>query len=284
MSTDGTQSLTLSVVMPALNEEGNIEGAIDDALAALDEFHIAGEIMVVNDGSSDRTASLVRGRMQRDARVKMIEHPSPQGFGASFWDGVAHTDGVAVIMLPGDNEVDPWEALRYFAFLKHVDIVIPFVFNKHVRGPFRVFLSFLYRQIVNATFRTNFNYTNGTILYRRFILNQFTPNSKGFFFQTEILIKAVKSGYLFAEVPYRLHLRKGGKSKAVSFPSFLNVVKGYFQLIRDVYFRRKGGDSRSRLHADSVSSQRRFSEEGHAWRKKPAQGPEAPASAGKSPT
>ena len=235
-------ALTLSVVMPALNEERNIEAAIGDTLAALDDFQIEGEIVVVNDGSSDRTPELVRARMARDPRVKMIEHPLRQGIGVSFWDGVEHATGDAVIMLPGDNENDPSESLRYFSLLEHVDVVIPFVYNRQVRSVFRNVLSLLYRQIINTTFRTNFNYTNGTVLYRRSILSQFTANSKGFFFQTEVLIRAVKNGYLFAEVPYQLNRREGGKSKAVSFPSLLNVVKGYLDLVREIYFRKDGGE------------------------------------------
>ena len=51
----------------------------------------------------------------------------------------------------------------------------------------------------------------------------------------DILIKAIKQGYLFAEVPYRLGLRASGKSKAMSFPSLLQVMKGYLSLIKNQY-------------------------------------------------
>ncbi len=254
-----TPALSLSVVMPALNEERNIDAAIGDTLAALDELQIEGEVVVINDGSSDRTPELVRARMARDGRVKLVEHPVRQGIGVSFWDGVEHATGDAVIMLPGDNENDPLESLRYFGLLEHVDVVIPFVYNRQVRSVFRNVLSLVYRQIINTTFLTNFNYTNGTVLYRRSILKQFTANSKGFFFQTEILIRAVKNGYLFAEVPYHLNRREGGKSKAVSFPSLLNVIKGYLHLMREIYFGKDG--AHPALQKDSVSSQRRTRDE-----------------------
>lgn len=275
MKPSPSSALTLSVVMPALNEERNIDAAIGDTLAALDDLQIEGEIVVINDGSSDKTPELVRARMARDPRVKMIEHPVRQGIGASFWDGVEHATGDAVIMLPGDNENDPWESLRYFTLLKHVDIVIPFVYNRQVRNVFRNVLSLLYRQIINTTFLTNFNYTNGTVLYRRSILSQFTANSKGFFFQTEILIRAVKNGYLFAEVPYHLNRREGGKSKAVSFPSLLNVIKGYLHLVREIHFSKDG--ARAPMQQDSVSSQRRTHDEegGERQAKLAAQDPAA---------
>jgi hypothetical protein len=137
-----------------------------------------------------------------------------------------------------------------------VDAVIPFVFNRQVRSAFRSALSYVYRFIINSTFGVNFNYTNGTILYRKSILSQMNCQSTGFFFQTEILIKVAKKGYLFAEVPYRLGLRPEGVSKAVSFPSFIKVIKGYFRLVKDIYFNKTGADTRGKFSEDSQSAKR----------------------------
>ncbi len=226
----------LSVVMPALNEQDNIEHALSDTLKGLDHFGINGEVIVINDGSSDETEARVRSFMQRDSRIRMVCHETPRGIGASFWDGVDASCAEAVVMLPGDNENDPSEIFRYFKLLEHVDIVIPFIFNREARPWLRNLLSFVYRFIINTTFLVNFNYTNGTILYRKAVLKEISSRNSGFFFQTDILIRTVKKGYLFAEVPYRLGLRESGRSSAVSFPSFLKVVKGYVRLVRDQYF------------------------------------------------
>ena len=118
-------------------------------------------------------------------------------------------------------------------------MIIPFVFNKEVRSVFRNTLSWVYRFIVNSTFKINLNYTNGTVLYRKAILNELEYRSSSFFFQTDILIRLIKRGYLFAEVPYRLDIRQGGTSKAVAFPSLLQVIRGYLRLVRDRYLREK---------------------------------------------
>jgi dolichol-phosphate mannosyltransferase len=253
---NNNQNLSVSIVVPSLNEEHNIENTVKNCLKALEDFKINGEILVINDGSTDKTADIVKNIMSNDNRIKLINHSSPQGIGASFWDGVDHAGGVVFTMIPGDNETDPWEILRYYDLLKHVDIVIPFVINKDVRPLFRRLLSLIYRLIINVTFFVNFNYTNGTILYRKSILDQLTHRNKGFFFQTDILIRLVKRGYLFAEVPYRLGVRAEGLSKAVTFPSFLKVVEGYSRLFIDYYFkkliRKDGGYT-----ADSQTAQRR---------------------------
>ena len=250
----------ISVIMPALNEEANILPAVDNVLKAFEYFSMTGEIIVVNDGSMDRTGELVDGVIEEGKPVNMIQHDVPCGIGASFWEGVDNASGDVVIMLPGDNENDPWEIFRYHELLKHVDIVVPFVFNKEVRSLFRNALSFVYRFIINTTFLVNLNYTNGTILYRKSILKDLNHREGGFFFQTDILIRAVKKGYLFAEVPYRLGLRANQTSKAVSFPSLLQVIKGYLRLVKSSYLK-NGRRKKPRFSRDSLTKIRRRAKE-----------------------
>jgi phenylacetate-CoA ligase len=251
-----TDDLELTVIMPALNEAERIEAAVSKTLRAMDDFRIAGELIVVNDGSRDGTPDIVTRLMEGDGRVRLLTHDSPQGIGASFWDGFELARGKAVCMFPGDDENDPWEALRYFILLEHVDIVVPFVFNKETRSLFRNALSFVYRFIINTTFLVNFNYTNGTVLYRKSVLDGLRARSTGFFFQTDILVRTVKEGYLFAEVPYRLGLRAAGKSKATTFPSLVAVVKGYIRLVKDTYGRKEHRVTR-RYAAGSSTDRRR---------------------------
>lgn len=230
---------TISIIMPALNEQQNIFLAVSNTLKAFDDFKINGEIVVINDGSKDKTGEIVKEMMEKDKRIRLINHENPMGIGASFWDGVDNAHGEIVSMFPGDNENDPWETLRYYQLLEHVDIVIPFIFNKaEARSLFRNTLSSVYRFIINNTFFVNFNYTNGTIMYRKSILSELSYRSSGFFYQTDILIRTVKRGYLFAEVPCRLGTRNTGKSKAVSFPSLCKVIKGYLRLVNDFYLKK----------------------------------------------
>ena len=120
----------LAIIMPALNEEKNIKKALTNTLRAFADLGIDGEIIVINDGSTDKTGDIVKDIHNQNRNVRMISHDFPLGIGASFWDGVDQTDKEYVCMLPGDNENDPWEIMRYCKLLEHVDIIIPFVFNK----------------------------------------------------------------------------------------------------------------------------------------------------------
>lgn len=229
----------ISVIMPALNEEANIADAISETLAAFASLGIDGNIIAINDGSTDKTQEIIEQKARESPMaICFIKHDTTKGIGVCFWEGVDCADGDIVVMIPGDNENNPRETLRYYRLLEHVDIVIPFIFNREVRPLVRNMLSLIYRIIVNITFLVNFTYTNGTVLYRKSILRQLHSRSEGFFFQTDILVRSVKKGYLFAEVPYKLGLRQRGESKAVTFPSLYKVVKGYFRLVKDYYSKR----------------------------------------------
>ena len=230
----------LSVIVPALNEEANIDDAISSIFKALDFFKIDGEVIIINDGSVDRTQSLVDQKAKEyPGRIRVIRHDLPKGVGASFWEGVDSAQGGAIVIFPGDNENDPQEVLRYYRLLEHVDIIVPFIFNRESRPLFRNVLSFIFRFIINTTFLVNFNYTNGTIIYRKSLLKELSNRAEGFFFQTDILIRSAKKGYLFAEVPHKIGIRKNGVSKAISFPSLFQVINGYFKLVRDYYCKNK---------------------------------------------
>ena len=251
------RKIQISFLMPALNEEANIADALDHGREAFDRSEISGEIIVVDDGSTDKTARIVKEKMAEDKgeRIKLIQHPRSRGVGASFRDGLKEARGEIVAFMPGDDENEPGEILRYFPLLREVDMVVPFVYNKEVRPPRRNLLSAIYRMIINISFGVNFNYTNGTVLYRRSILTDSPNTSNGFFFQTENIVRAARRGYLFAEVPYRLDVRASGESKAVSLRSLLSVIKNFLDLIKESHF--SGRSLPAGLSPDSVSVKRR---------------------------
>ena len=141
------------LVTPAKNEAKNLPSLIK---AVFNQSIKPILWIIVNDGSTDKTLDWVSSLMEKDERVKLINHEKTEGIGVSFWDGICQCEGDIVTMLPGDNENDPMEILRYIRLLEHVDIVIPFTYNRAVRSWSRNILSLLYRTIINITFKMNF--------------------------------------------------------------------------------------------------------------------------------
>lgn len=225
----------ISVIVPALNEAQNIRRALDNILDSFAKLGCRGEIIVVNDGSTDDTQPIVRDLMVDLPIIKLLNHDNPQGIGGSFWHGVKESSGEYVVLISGDGENDCYEILRYLPVMNHVDIVIPFWYNTEVRSWQRRYLSKLYKGIINLSFGLLLNYMNGTVLYRKCVLKNLSLNSTGFFYQTELLIKAIKTGYLYAEVPCALRQRLEGKSKALTAKSLRQVISGYLNTVAAVY-------------------------------------------------
>jgi len=150
----------LTVIVPALNEEGNIQNAINGILKSFEEFRIDGECLVINDGSTDKTPEVVRCVMEKDARVRMINHNTPEGLGGSFWAGVDEARGNVLVLIPGDNETRSRDVLRYLSLIDHVDIIITYIYNKERRARSRNILAEAFSKIINFKYRTNCNDTN----------------------------------------------------------------------------------------------------------------------------
>lgn len=248
-------SPALTIVMPAYNEQENIQPAIAACLDALDKFTINGEVIVVDDASSDSTGAKVQECIARDGRVRYVRHQTNRSIGGAFWTGVANAAGEMVCLIPGDNETIPAEILRFFKLMDDVDIVVPFVFDRKSRPSWRIFLSLTYIFIVDLTFRTSFKYTNGTCIYRTSLLKELDYHCESFFFQTDILVRLAKRDYLYSEVPYRISKRVSGDSKAVTFRQFRKVAAGYLRLMKDIYFGRRRSNQPV-FAADSVTARR----------------------------
>jgi glycosyltransferase involved in cell wall biosynthesis len=247
---------TLTIVMPCLDEEDNVELSTRTSLAALDKHGIRGELIIVNDGSTDRTEEVVRRLMEQDQRIRMIYHEQPQGIGVSFWDGVQAASHDFVVMFPGDNEHDADDALTYFYLANQVDIIVPFIHNIEVRSMSRRFISSFYRFIVNLSFGMNLNYTNGTVIYNTDVLRETHLVSKGFFYQAELLIKLIRAGYLYAETPHFLSQRSAGKTKALTLKSLKDVTKTYLQLMWNVHVAQRMGATNLCLNPGSATYRR----------------------------
>ena len=244
---------TISVIIPALNEESNLDRALQNVVEVFARLKIRGEIVAVNDGSTDRTQAIIEQWMKRLPFIRLVRHDNRMGIGASFWDGVGSSTGEIVTMLPGDAENDAYEILRYLPMMEHVDMVVPFVYNREVRSRTRRVISKLYISLINLSFGTGLNYFNGTVLYRKCIFDGISLKSAGFFYQTELLVKCIRRGYLYAEVPCALRHRSAGRSKALSLKSLLAVGRGYASTLAAVCFT---GAEQTSVHPNSATSHR----------------------------
>ena len=226
---------SLSIIIPALNEEKTVKSVVDNIENSCRKNNIDWEIILVDDGSSDKTGEIMKQFTKTNTRIKMLSHSNPLGIGKCFKDAIKIFGKEFVTWLPADGENKIEELLKYINLLEFVDIVIPFVINTGARNWLRRFLSSLYLFIINFSFGATFNYTNGNVLYKKKVFEVIETDSNGFFFQTECLIKAIRKGFIFAEVPVFLEERVASYSKSVSFKNLIQIIKDFTLLFIAVH-------------------------------------------------
>ena len=115
-----------SIVIPAYNERLRIIATLDAVVACVRRQHWDAEVIVVNDGSTDETADLVRDFARNAPEVRLMENPSNRGKGYSVRNGLVHAQGNIVMFTDADLSAPIDEADRLFAAIEQdgADIAI----------------------------------------------------------------------------------------------------------------------------------------------------------------
>jgi len=221
----------LSFVLPAYNEEENIERAVREADSACREVCSSHEVIVVDDGSSDETPRIL-GRLETEIGALRVIRVEPNagytnalrtGFLASNMDWVFYTDA--------DNQFDPREMARFLAARNEADLVIGFRAARQ-DGFLRHFLSRGYNRIQKHYLGLRVTDINCAFkLFRRSFFDVAPIESGGFLVDAEVLIRAQKLGLRMIELPVGHHPRASGKT-TVSWKSIPQTFREMRRLKR----------------------------------------------------
>ena len=219
---------TMSVVVPAYNEMGNLENAVKDVVHALRTFDDY-EVIVVNDGSRDGTGEVADRLAATMDRVRVIHHQRNRGFSASYQTGLAQARMAYFTFVPGDNEVAAESVEEIFNAVGKADLVVPYHGTPWNRTWQRRILTWICTTQLNILFSRNLKYFQGPAVYPTELARVLPINTTGFFFATEMLVNALLMGYTYVEVPLTHHERTYGQSKAVKLS---NIVDAQITILR----------------------------------------------------
>jgi len=206
--------------MPAHNEEGSIAQTVSGILAALESARIEHEVLVIDDGSTDRTAAAVQAIERVNPRVHCRPSHYPRGFGFAVRSGLDLFTGDAVAIMMADGSDDPADLVRYYNLLDEgYDCAFGsrFMRGSHVEGypRFKLVINRVVNWGIRALFRTGFNdTTNAFKAYRREVIETVAPLlSNHFNLTVEIPLKASVRGHSFGVIPISWRDRSTGRSK-----------------------------------------------------------------------
>jgi dolichol-phosphate mannosyltransferase len=225
---------SVSIVIPALNEETVLEGVVRDISKQVAASFTDYEIILIDDGSTDKTGAIMDRLATELPNVRAIHNPGNIGLGSSYQRGLAEARGTYLMMLCGDGGMPAASLPPIFAAVGTADIVLPFITNlKQIKSPVRYFTSRTYTNLLNVLFGQKIKYYNGLPVHRVDLLRQLRINSSGFGFQGEILTKLLRSGCSMTEVGVPgAEMTKN--SSAVSLKGLINIAKVLTLLVWEV--------------------------------------------------
>jgi dolichol-phosphate mannosyltransferase len=225
---------SISIVIPALNEEAVVEGVVRDISKQVAASFTDYEIILIDDGSTDKTGDIMERLATELPNVRAIHNPRNIGLGSSYQRGLAEARCDYLMMLCGDGGMPAVSLPPIFAAVGSADIVVPFITNlKQIKSPVRYFTSRTYTNLLNLLFGQKIKYYNGLPVHRVDLLRQLRINSTGFAFQGEILTKLLRSGCSMTEVGV-LGAEMTKNSTAVRFKSLMNIAKVLTLLVWEV--------------------------------------------------
>lgn len=217
--------------MPCLNEEKRVAGALDKIFASAQRTNTMIEVIVFNDGSTDRTGEVVRDYQGRhpDLNIRLISLAKNRGLGRNFIDGAFIGKGNYYRTVAGDDYELPEAHDAIMRALGEADIIIPAYRNVIGRTAFREALSKTFTGIVNLLSGNAIEYYNGFPAYRRWQVMRFAVESTGFGFQAEMITRLIGEGATYKEIPLTATAQPG--SKALRLRNFVSVGFSFVRIL-----------------------------------------------------
>ncbi|MGV8073618.1 MAG: glycosyltransferase family 2 protein [Syntrophobacteraceae bacterium] len=235
--------LSLSVVLPARNEEATIESVIEEVLAVVQELRLEYEIILVNDGSTDRTGEIGRTLVRRVPNLRLIEHFPGRHYGGALKAGFAAATKELIAFFPADKQFVFSEIDRLLAKLTEAEIVSGYRSHRQ-DNLIRRFNCFGWNTAVRILFgHLCRDIDCGFKVFRREILERVKLVSDGAPIDTELLAGAKARSYRIAEVEVTHLPRIAGKATGADFKviarAFRDLPRFKLRLNQELYVERQ---------------------------------------------
>jgi len=221
---------SLSVFFPAYNEQDIIAKTVESATRAISRLADDYEIIVVDDGSRDRTAAVVEDLARRDPHVRLVSHEVNRGYGAALRTGFGSARKELVFFSDADGQFDLAELSGLLAMLKRAPVVLGYRIRRS--DPlYRLFIAKVYNIIVRLTFGLRVRDIDCAFkLFRHEVLDDVALESDGAFISSELLIKLKRKNVPMVERGVHHYPRTTGTSKGATPAVILKTIRDVVQL------------------------------------------------------
>jgi glycosyltransferase involved in cell wall biosynthesis len=226
---------SVSLFFPVYRDERTVRTVAEKALRLLSSLDVPFEIVIVDDGSPDKSGMIADELARQHPEVKVVHHPANLGYGAAVKSGVAACRHDLVCMTDGDDEYEVEDFRKLFKLKDRYDLIITFRYRK-IYSNTRIFVSWVYNVLLRFFFRTPFrDVSTGLRLVRRVVLEDVELESTSPFVGAELAIKAMLKGYRVGEVGIQTFPRSFGSGSSTSVPNILATIRDMWRIYHRVF-------------------------------------------------
>lgn len=216
---------SLSVVMPAHNEEAAIAETLRSVIDALSQWVRDFEVIVVNDGSQDVTRTIVEEIAKADPRIRLINHASNQGYGAALVSGFEAVTKELVFFMDSDGQFDIHDLEDFFSYIDKYDAVLGYRIQRQDTWV-RKLNAWGWKLLVRLVFGLRVRDIDCAFkLYRAQFFRENRLETRGAMINTEILYKFTREGHTYTQIGVHHLPRRGGQATGAK----LSVIARAFQ-------------------------------------------------------
>ncbi len=223
-----TVAKSLSVIFPAFNEEANIRAVVEDACRIIPKFAPVFEIIVVDDGSEDRTGEICDDLALEFSDVRVVHHATNRGYGAALKSGIEQARYDVIFFTDSDGQFDLREVATLLEQTDAYDIVAGYRARRH-DPPHRLLFAWGWNILVRSVLRTKIRDIDCAFkAFKRHVFDSVQIHSAGAMVNAEIFAQASAFGMTVKELPVshfpRRHGQPTGDNVAVISKAFRELT------------------------------------------------------------
>jgi glycosyltransferase involved in cell wall biosynthesis len=226
----------LTVFFPAYNEEGNIRQVVERAVEILQGLNLDYEVIVVDDGSVDKTGAIADRLATEISEVKVIHHRPNSGYGGALRSGFEKAKYEWVAFTDADGQFDFSEIKKFLPLAEKADLILGYR-QSRADSLTRKFFTWGWSLLPRILWGLNArDYSCGFKLIKKEVYDAVRPiESEEKVFQIELLVKAKKHGFRFAEVDVSHYPRAAGTQTGANLKVTLKSLCDLFNLWRRLH-------------------------------------------------
>ncbi|MBI4698218.1 MAG: glycosyltransferase family 2 protein [Nitrospirae bacterium] len=227
---------SIALFFPVYCDEGTVENMAMKSLKVLSDIASRFKIIIVDDGSPDRSGEIADRLAERHPEIVSIHHETNLGYGAALKTGFKHSlDYEWICFTDGDNQYNVDELYHISKLLHHYDLIVTFRYSK-IYGTFRIFISYVYNLVIRWLFKSHLRDHNcGLKIIRANVVKDMEIISNSAFVGAEIIINSMVRGYPIGEVGIRTYPRTFGESSVMSVRHITSSIKDMFLVYKKIF-------------------------------------------------